>query len=448
MSKMDKFFKKGYYGGNSESIGYLKYAEKFFKEGNYQETLRLLILGFHADPSFIGLYELAYKTFTQLGSTDEANLFKRVIEDFDDFDTFFNLGYHYVDIAHFSVAIPFLQRAFEISPEDLHVAMELSIALTAEFQPGKGRAVLEFVEKGNDFWAWYQYYWCSLLSGETKGLDSFIRSMKEFFTMDDERRNRDAASCLMAIERLEECLIRYKMLRWPEADIMHWQYIQYGSVLLDMYNKSEEDMLIAGGRYIAKWPRNHEIKELLLRLHLMIRSLDLSPGTILYLPDRDSEIIGKLASRVMRLPCMVYMKDFKGSHVVICASDEILNDYPELSERRNGQILFSMNLNWMKESQITADIIGFMSQSYRFPWNGEITMSPKSGIKSSMPPDDRKPDAIVADLAPLEAEVDLSFKNMLDFYTARKNSLKCKERRYIRRLPFTKDSPVRGSFSY
>ncbi|HEY9060201.1 MAG TPA: tetratricopeptide repeat protein [Pseudobacteroides sp.] len=420
-------------------------AQKAFEGGNYQEALRLLVFAFSSDPSFLGCYKLANECLLKLGATDEANLFKDAITKFNSFEPFYNLGYHFIDVGHNRMAIPFLERALSISPGDLKATMELTLALTAQFQPGKAKLLLEKVDKGEDFWVWYQYYWYCLLSNSIEGIEEFISSAKGCFGKQS-AENENIANCVCMIEKLEECFLRHKTILKPEMFIKYWHYIQYGSVVIQYFDDNEENLNVAGGRYVAKWGSNEEIKSILLRLKGFLEKLNLSCNSISYLPDRDSEIIGKVLSELMRLPSSIYKKQLEENQLIIAANNNLLNEYPELAEISNGQIVFAFNQDWLNVSTLTPDICGLMSQTYFFPWNGGLKVNSETGKLDQLPPDQRSTSYIVTEILSENIDVQGDFGENVQFYMERKEYLKCSGKAGKKRLPFRVDSPVPGSY--
>jgi hypothetical protein len=197
------------------------------------------------------------------------------------------------------------------------------------------------------------------------------------------------------IEKLEECFLRYQNHFKTEMHIKTLHYIQYGSVLLQYFDDNEENLNVAGGRYVAKWGSNEEIKSISLKLKDFLEKLNLPYNSISYLPDRDSEIIGKVLSGLMSLPLGIYKNQFAEKQLVVAANNNLLNGYPELSEIGNGQIVFVLNQDWLNAATLTPDICGLMSQTYFFPWNGGLKVNSETGKVEQLPPDQRSTDDIV-----------------------------------------------------
>jgi hypothetical protein len=123
-------------------------------------------------------------------------------------------------------------------------------------------------------------------------------------------------------------------------------------------------------------------------------------------------------------------------------------EYQELGTIRNGQIVFSLNHSWLDAAAVTPDIIGFMTQTYVFPWNGggfKLT-DPEQGTLEETQPDSRQPEEIAADIFNAESEEPEADPH-LEFYASRRDYLKgigseAGSSRYV----FMIESPVPGSY--
>ncbi|NLL05415.1 MAG: hypothetical protein GX270_06420 [Clostridiaceae bacterium] len=434
----------------SPAIGHYNAAKKAFDEANYEEALRLQMHAFTADPDFKPTYELAVLVIEKLGGGEEAALFKKAIADFNNCKPFYDLGYHFIDVGNYRMAIPFLERSLVLSNNSLSVAMELSIAYTAQFQPEKGMELLKQIDLGNSFWAWCQLYWCSLLSNEPDGIEQFINNTKIKFKDNIDIRDRNTIAIFSALSKLEECLLRYKTIEKPEYIIRDWQYIQYGGAVLEYFdNKIAEDALqVAGGRFVAKFGTNSEVKIIINKLKEYLVRLERFPETIYMLPGRNCEILGKAISKVFGVNCMKYSKnDPVQNGLIVAGNTSDFNDYPEFVRITGNTLTFALNHNWLEGSLISPDICGFMAQTYVFPWEGgSLKINHETNQVDKSEPDLRLEEEIAEAIAGEEGEVDPDFKDILDFYYERKEYMKGGLKDSLRRLHYNTDSPVKGAY--
>lgn len=427
-------------------------AKKAFDEGNYTEALRLQVYAFCADPNFKPTYELAVLATEKLGGDDEAALFKKAIADFNSYKPFYDLGYHFAEVGNYRIAIPFLERALALSKKSLGVAMELSIAYTAQFQPEKGMELLKQIDLGKGFWPWCQLYWCSLLSNKPDGIEQFISSTKMKFKNNLDMRDRNTVVIYSALSKLEECLTRYKTIDKPEYIIRDWQYIQYGGAILDYFdNRVDEDALqVAGGRYVAKFGSNSEVKMIINKLKEYLTKLGRLPETIYMLPGRNSEIIGKAISKVFGVNYTEYNRNESVKNcLIVAANTSDFNDYREFISITDNTLTFSLNHNWLENSLISPDICGFMTQTYTFPWEGgSLRVNPETNQIDKSEPDLRTTEEIAESIAREEGDVDPGFKDILEFYYERKDYMKGGQKDSFKRLHYNTDSPVKGAYFF
>jgi tetratricopeptide (TPR) repeat protein len=449
MDTFDKVFGEKENNESPASTTYLA-AKKAFEKGDYRESLRLQMFAFNVDPNFMPTYELAVLALEKLGGKTEADLFKKALEDFNNYKPFYNLGYHFTGVGNYRMAIPFLQRSLALSNNSLGVAMELAIAYTAQFLPEKGMELLKQINLDNNFWALCQLHWCSLLSSQPDGIEEFISNTKKQFKDRLNMQDKNIAAVFAAIDKLEECLNRYKTVQNPEYIIRIWHYIQYGSAILDYFDNSvaENALQVAGGRYVAKFGSYKEVKLVISKLEKYLIKLDKVPTTVYILPSRNSEILSKAISKILGVDCIQYIRNTPVQNGLIVAGDTSeFNDYPELVNIRGNTVTFALNHNWLDNSLITPDICGFMSQTYIFPWEGgSVKVNPETKQVDKSEPDLRSAEEIAHSIASEEVEINPEFNEILEFYYERKDYMKGGLKDTFKRLHYNTDSPVKGSY--
>lgn len=430
---------------NSRASQYLEKAQKIFNENDAQEALGTLAAGFSADVSYKPLYELALRCLQQLGAEDEAEFYENALADFNNPDVFYDLGYFYVDVGHNGLAVPFLERARQLAPNDSQIAVELSLAYIAVFQPQRARDILSGFEL-NRFWDLLLYHKCSLLCGEPKGIREFVDLAKE----DLPDVPFDTARMLQAINELDESLRRLSTLGQPQAVVRDWHFIQYGAAILDYFDEriTPEASSVAGGRYVYQAGSNSHIAGILWKLKRYLNELNRCPSFIFGLPDRDSEIIGRAAAEILDLPFFAAgEEDASHPYCLAVAADNRLIGFPTpLETIYDHHILFALNLNWLSSASVTPDVVGLMSQDYILPWKGGAMQIDENGKMKMTPSDDRPAELIAQEIASAEPEQDSGFAETLDFYKSRADLLKGGENGGDRRLLFRVDSPVPGAF--
>ncbi len=417
------------------------------EEKDPQEALRRLTYGFRVDATFVPFYTLASQSLHELGGEDEAQLFDAALADFESVQPFYDLGYHFVDVGFHHLAVPFLERAHQLGPDRLDVAIELALTYTHQFQPERAKEVLEKFNLNLDFWAAYEYFWARLLCNETEEIGDFLRESREGLS-----RTRISAEMQeeieFALDKMEEILNRLAAFPNPPLLVRDWHFIQYGAAVLDYCDDSvtEDGLTIAGGRWVAVWLSMEQIALGLRRLRRFLAEFGHYPRLVLGLPDRDSEIVARAAAAILEVPFDFYTPEQGNlTETLIVAADNRQFIDGGLAPVQPGQILYALNLCWLEDGGATPDVAGLMSQVCYFPWlGGAIQVNPETQELLRTVPDTREPEAIATDLVALTAE-DNRFEAVLEFYRPRMSWLKAGHNGAWR-LPFRVDSPVPGSY--
>lgn len=428
--------------GDSPAREYYTEAKAQFEEGDFQQALQTLIYGFRKDVNYYPLYELSAASLAQLGGDHEKYLFEEALRNFDSADPFIQLGTHFSSTGHYTLAQPFLEKALQLQPGDVDLAHDLAIAYARRFEVAKAVETLESVAASDDFWAYWFLVKCWLLNQQPDKARRGVASLQQYLRDYPDQEQFDIFE--LKVEELREAVERYQTIPDPQMHIRDWQFIQYGSVILDYFDK-DDDQYVAGGRYVASWGSLQGLKENINALHAFIHHLSLSFDGVRYVNDRHSAIVGMAIAGVLGLPAGVYHSEAPNRNCLIVAGNSsALDQYDELRMVRDGQLIYVLNHSWLENAYTTPDVIGFMSQSYYFPW--EVTMKVTEGKVDEMPPDDRSEDEIAQELIGLAPE-HKDHSALLAFYSERKDHLKAigKSSNH-HRYNFMIESPVPGAY--
>ena len=423
---------------------YLKALEAFEKQ-EFQTALGILAQGFRKDVNFPPLYELSAKCLAEMGGQEEANLFAQVLNNFQSFDAFNQLGTHFYEVGHYDMAIPFLEKAVSISTANTNTVHDLALVYARRFQIEKGLETLEKIELRRDFWNYW--FWCKLriLAGKPEGTREGLDQLAAVLAQ--ELNPADVAFPRQKVEEVKELLRRYELLENPRKHIQDWHFIQYGNVILDFFEDTED--YVAGGRYVASWGNHHSIKGILQILKTYLKAFGLNFQGVKFLPNRDSEIIGLAVGQELQLTADAYQQNDPAEHcLIVAANNTDFNDYPELSTVQNGQVLFALNHNWLNSSLISPDIVGFMNQHYTFPWEGGSLriLDAEKGTSERTQPDHRPASEIATAIFGENPEQEID-QAKLDFYLRYQDYLKgIGSAVNHQRFNFMIESPVPGSY--
>ncbi|MBX9721365.1 MAG: hypothetical protein K2X81_08230, partial [Candidatus Obscuribacterales bacterium] len=397
----------------------LELAKDKFAQGDMSECLRQLTFAFIQDTDNTECYSLAIMCLRQLGSENEAKLFENALANFDDARAFFDLGYHFIDVGHERLAIPLLLRAFRLAPGDSKIALELAIALCGQFQPRAAREALLQCKLDSNFWISYQFHWSSLLCGITDGAEAFIKESRRTFLA--QTATHEIKGALYALDKLDELRLRFSVVKKPEAHIMHWHFIQYGSAILDYFDDSmgQQGLQVAGGRWVYVGISYLQLNVTLLKLKRLLAELGRTPSIVLSVPDRDSIIIANGISRILGLP-MTVVPDMENTaweeSLLVAANNWNFSGAP-LERVMKNQIVFAFNHNWLEQGPNTPDIIGMMSQYCTWPWSKErLVIDPVTNERTEAVEDSREPEEIALEFSKELDEKDIAFDDVLEFY--------------------------------
>ncbi len=425
-------------------------AEILFKEKDYTQTLLTLMKGFIADNQHVPFYQLAGKALRGLKGYEEAEMFERAIKAFTDWQAFYDLGYHYVEMGYWDLAIAFLARANTLNPADVVVAYEYSLALGARFRLADALHALRMTDFASEFWAAYRAFHLSVLLGQDIAeAKIFLRNIREQIYLKTEIAD-DEAFALQKLDNLQEIIGRYEALETPETHIRDWHFIQYGAAVLDFFEEKEEDIQVAGGRWVAAWASEESLRNLLEKLKAFCEMSALSFEKILYIADRDAEITAKLIGKILHLPTEKLTNDnvLTNNTLVVADAADKFNDWKQLAVKRKGQVTFAIWQSWLEDVAFCPDVVGVLAQMYNLPWEGGAMrlVDAENQTFERTEPNFQNPDAIAKYISEIVADLseDVFFEENIAFY--QKYQALWAGKTKTNRFYFTAESPITGSF--
>lgn len=344
---------------------YYQQAVTLYKQTHYPESLRQLVLGLQVDVNYKPLYLLARDIFAKLNGVEERRLFAIALSDFDQFQAFFDLGYHFIDSEQYELAAALLEKALTLAPTNIDAAYELAFAYMARFNNQAALKALAKVDYESDFWAAYLYYQCKLWLGQPEGVAEFIQDVQ--LLLKKQVLSESLELIQDKINELEESLRRYQQVTVTDRmPIRDWHFVQYGAAILH-YN--EENKAIAGGRYTYLQGDAQLVCLVLNKLVVYLQTLNRVPEKILALPDIESELLGQILAQLLQKPysTLEMMEDFTNC-LIVAADSSLLNGIEPLVEVCAQQTVFALNHSWLKRSMIVPDVVGFLTQEYVTSW--------------------------------------------------------------------------------
>lgn len=415
-------------------------AKEMYSKGEYEKCLEELASGFKKDVNYLPLYQLAADAAAQLDVPYES--FTYVIRNPKDVDAYYQLGSLFNEGGDFELAKVFFEKVIELDPEDNDALYELAICHIRHNQVGKAIEVLESAQ-ALSFWntCWLNKF--RIFKGDVEKAQESINQLQRDLSV--QLQDNETEIRKRRVEELQETLQRYHRLKDKQLHIRDWQFIQYGNVVLDCYDDPDCE---AGGRYVWAFGSHETMKAVANKLKQFVNALSIPIRSIAFLPDRDSEITGRVMAKILGVDCGVYSEGSTGNILIVAANSSLFNSYYEFDIVRQGQILFSLWHNWREPSYVCPDIIGLMAQSYLLPWEGggmKVVDSEK-GIIETANTDDRPADSIAEAICNCPVATDEDSRWLM-FYAEQKDYLKgIGEKAGNNRFDFIVESPVPGSY--
>ncbi|MDR6565645.1 hypothetical protein MRBLMN1_000557 [Chitinophaga ginsengisegetis] len=429
---------------NSPAKEDLQKAKKHFDNGEFQECLRTLTWGFRKDVNYKLLYQLASDSLGKLNASDEQKLFAAVCKNQNDSSAYNSLGNFYFSVGHYDLAQVFYEKTIQLNPHNSEAHHDLAICYARRFQINKAIDVLVNFN-ANDFWNLYFLNKCKILDKKIDGVQQSVNNLQVF--LDQQPNQEDVIIPRMKVAELQETLQRFNSVKDIQTHIRDWQFIQYGGVVLDYFDDNED--YVAGGRYVASWGSYESIKKLANKVKQFASKLSISFLSVVSLPDRDSDIVGRVLAKELGIGFGLYdPTKLNQDCLIVSADSSYFQDYGQLNEINNNQVVFSANHSWLDNTMVNPDIIGFMTQTYSFPWSGggmRIT-DVESGKIEKIAPDDRSTEEIAMAIFNIRQEPD-DINEHLEFYLEHKEYLKgIGNSSGDKRYNFMIESPVPGSY--
>ncbi|RCU43969.1 tetratricopeptide repeat protein [Chryseobacterium lacus] len=417
-------------------------AQELYQKGRYEDCFFALTAGFIKDADYVPLYQLAAAVTAQLDAPGAQELFTEIAENLDNPVLFDELGYLYFEGQQWALAALFFEKSLQLHPENPDALYDLALCYghMTEFQKAIGALTQRLTP---DFWCSYLLCKYKIFCGEREGVKEDIEVLTSFPEA-QLKENQSEVPTLKIIE-LREMLERCYQVESLRTHIRVWQFIQYGSAVLDCHENKKQS---SGGRYVSVVHTYESIKTWAVIAKTFFSTHSVNITEIAALPDRDSEILGRVLAKILEVNFTIYDEESStGNQLIIAAEGSLLDNCYELGVISNGNILLAFWQNWLCSSYICPDIIGCMAQSCEFPWNVAGIQMIDTEMHTFAPRNENhlSPEEVAVNICNAVSENIVT--SGLDFYAGRKEFLKgigrySGEHRYN----FMTESPVPGSW--
>jgi hypothetical protein len=226
----------------------------------------------------------------------------------------------------------------------------------------------------------------SILAGDITGARALLPGLQ----LDD----RELAS------ELEATITRADALRalggLGPADLRGWHFVVHGAILLHESPYGRDEGM--NGRYALLQDSFALCREALERLRAVLGAIGVSPGRVLVLPERSSEIVARAAAQIFDVPAVPWSPEDEGPGLIAAYDLALLPGQigAALEAHRQGQILWSHATRWTDPFFVTPDITTLMYEVNRAPWDEQLQYDPQSQALATIPKSNDAPEVLAS----------------------------------------------------
>jgi len=347
---------------------------KYLGESNLKEAF-VLIRSFFSYPNEISDELLLKDAFILLESIIRdligdhlGEIVKKLIDNPDSISDLYSLAYELYELKIHDMAAFFLGGVNKIKPQDPNIVSELVSNLEAMMLNKEAYNILsesrELVE--SDELHRYLLAFNGLMIGKIE------EPLKHLPTL----RNSDDTDIQFMYQALKGMLNRASALKESRAlddrDLRGWHMVLNGVILLHYSPFGLEDGMFGRYAYISDSPTL--IQEGITRVKEVLDSSGLEIPSVLALPDRSSQILAMIASKLLNLPLKQWNDIDANTPGLIVAYDldEVYSESVliEIAEHRPNQILWVHASCWTNPFPFSPDITTYLYQENVNPWSG------------------------------------------------------------------------------
>ncbi len=369
------------------------------------------------DEKFREAFELFAEIAKPIAGDDFSAMIAGVAARPRDVKHLYSAGYDLIEADLPAIAATVLARADRESPGREDIISELVSALERDGMNHAARDVLlanpTLLESG--FLCRYLLVFNAILSGR-------LEIAREHFAVLDPGSNSDfefmrgtVAAMLARVDAL------HNAAQLDEKDLRGWDFVVNASLLLHVAEEGFEEGM--RGRFAYTQDSFERCRAAIERLRLALEAARFPVETLVFLPDRSSEILGLAAGELLGADAKPWSEGNMADAQLVVAYDlNDLNDegiYESLRYYRPGQALWAHAREWTRDFPIAEDITTYMYQYNAPPWEGGLSVNDQGEATESAPMSE-PPDELAEKIVALEPEIeDLSGVEELKSFAAR-----------------------------
>lgn len=330
-----------------------------------------------------------------------VQLAQAVAQDGTDATTLYELGYELIEQRLFGVAVPVLERAHRLLPDDEHIVNELLVALDGVDDHARIRTLIDDNRSllRKQFRYRYALVRHTIMDGDLAEAKRLARALRPGLRADQ----RSMAAQLTGMLARADAVGAVCAL--DGDDLRGWHFVLTGGLLLHVSPFGFEQMR---GRYAYTADSEDRCLEALHRLRAVLDVLG-RPAGVLALPDRNSTALGVAAGRHLGQRVTTVDEARLDTPGLLVAYDLDGADEPvlqALSAHRPGQMLWVHAAQWTVDQPVTADLTTYLHQVNVGPWDeGRVRVDPERNETVRVPaveggPEELADRVLAAELAP------------------------------------------------
>jgi len=430
-----------------------KKALQKLDEGTAHEAFQLLrpLIDYPGQVDENTRWTSVWTTFAKIAEAiaghEFASLVQNVAKKPDDPELLYRFGYELIEEHLEAVAATVLKRAFEHAPDSIEIVSEYVCALEGIGRNDEACRVLALLPATQShFFLKYLHAFNTLMSGEWRESIAMGDALNKLLHGEEGEHRDDFEMMMKNLSRMHERAERLSSLcDLSSGDLRGWNGVVNGSVLLHLSPYGGDDGM--NGRYAMVQEGTELLGEAIFRMNTLLRSIERLPDHILFLPDRDSEILATIWGLSIGCPVEPYSpQSVTDRTVIVCYTPHDMNHevLAGLSEESGG-IFWCHAVNWTHSTPVAPDVISYFYQYTTPPWGDHFRINPETDEIENVPARDGSAATIAEELyREMETEFRPGDQELLTELWKRLTELKIKDPAH-RRERFLADSPVKSS---
>lgn len=415
-------------------------VEKRIDADQYDEAMEILHYALRRPEFDIRVYEKAAFVLRMAGKHQAAELFEAILANREDAEPYFRLGYQFVQEGAFASALGPLSRCVQLAPDAPAANYEFAYALMKEFY--NEEALHFFVQAFQQDQALsITFYIAQMLI--------FLERLEEAgaFVQRLEEQVKEAGEGEMQLDYIKGMFRRYS--EHKPQNIRDWHFVQYGTLLLRLFEEDHpNEPNDSNGRYTVVNFSFEQVALVLNAFQSVVGTNDVFPKyDYIAAAGKASEPLAHAFGKLVRLPVKSLAEGLAAGEkgiVIASFSDELVEIAADVWEG-DDILLFSFAVSWTREINILPEVIGYLAQAGRLPWQERLEFE-DNGQPVLIQEDDRPAEDIARDILDRISDSETNWIAFIEnYYKERKNEIIAGKQADVPRKRFFVHSALGGA---